>query len=59
MTSHSPKGTRGLSMSPMILNSPAMKPKRSCFLEATGTTFATGVPRLVMMTGSPVALHRP
>jgi|HubBroStandDraft_6_1064221.scaffolds.fasta_scaffold422131_2 hypothetical protein len=40
----------------MILSSPAIKPKRSCFFEVTGTTFATGVPRFVMRTGSPVAL---
>jgi hypothetical protein len=42
IASHRSRGTTADSMSPTILNSPAIKPKRSCSLEATGTAFATG-----------------
>jgi hypothetical protein len=31
-----------------------MKPKRFCVFEVTGANLATGVPRLMMITGSPV-----
>src|SRR6266480_2842788 len=55
MTFHCFSGTTELSISPVILNSPAMKPKRLFLRGSTGTTFTTGVPRLVTMTGSPVA----
>src|SRR6266566_9148089 len=55
MTFHCFSGTTRLSISPVILNSPAMKPKRLFLRGSTGTTFTTGVPRLVTMTGSPVA----
>src|SRR6266480_3536878 len=55
MNFHCFSGTTGLSISPVILNSPAMKPKRLFLRGSTGTTFTTGVPRLVTMTGSPVA----
>src|SRR6267154_3486295 len=55
MTFHCFSGTTGFSISPVILNSPAMKPKRLFLRGSTGTTFTTGVPRLVTMTGSPVA----
>jgi len=48
-------GTTGDSMSPTILAFPAMKPKISSFSCLMGTTFTTGFPRLVTMTGSPVA----
>src|SRR6266480_1932347 len=55
MTFHCFSGTTEFSISPVILNSPAMKPKRLFLRGSTGTTFTTGVPRLVTMTGSPVA----
>jgi hypothetical protein len=56
ITSHASSGTTGDSIFPTISNCPAMKPKRLRFFELTGTIFATGVPRFVMRTGSPVAL---
>ena len=45
----------GDSISPTILTFPVMNPKISFFSDWAGTTLTTGVPRLVTMTGSPVA----
>jgi hypothetical protein len=41
----------GLMMSPHILTLRAMRPKRSIASVSTGTSLATGLPRLVMMIG--------
>ena len=46
----------GDSISPTILTFPIMNPKMSFFSDWTGTTLTTGVPRLVTMIGSPVAV---
>jgi hypothetical protein len=55
MIFQSVNGTTGDSISPTILNSPAINPKISSFSAPTGITFTTGFPRLVTITGSPVA----
>jgi len=57
MISQCIRGTSGLSISPTILNSPAINPKRSLVSDSTGTTLTTGAPRLVSIAEFLRRLH--